>query len=296
MIFNIQRFSTHDGSGIRTIIFFKGCPLRCPWCSNPESQGFGHDIFFDRKKCIGCMECVRLSDNREFEKGDEGIVINREWIEEPLKFKDICPTRAIQVIGEEFDLEKLLTEIEKDKAFYASSGGGVTFSGGEPFAQPEQLLELAKELKRRGIATAVETCLAVDWKNIEAVADYIDEFLVDLKHVDAGRLKAVTGLDFAQYEHNLRGLELRKVPVVIRIPVIPGFNDSIGDMRLIIDYMSTFTNIKKLHLIPYHSFGKGKYQQLGRDYSCRVEALDKKELEPFLEYAESKGFTTVIGG
>lgn len=296
MIFNIQRFSTHDGSGIRTIVFFKGCPLRCPWCSNPESQSFGNDIFFDSKKCIGCMECVRLSGNKEFEKGDGGIVINRERIEEPLKFKDVCPTKAIQVIGEDFDLEKLLAEIEKDKAFYTSSGGGVTFSGGEPFAQPGQLLELAKELKRRGIATAVETCLAVKWGSIEAAVDYIDEFLVDLKHVDAVKLKAVTGLDFEQYEHNLRSLESLKVPVVIRIPVIPGFNDSSGDMHMIIDYLEDFKNIKKLHLIPYHSFGKGKYQQLGRDYNCRVEALDKKELEPFSEYGKSKGFTTVIGG
>lgn len=296
MIFNIQRFSTHDGSGIRTIIFFKGCPLRCPWCSNPESQSFDYDIFFDKQKCITCMECVKVSRNEEFTRIDEGIVINRENIVNPLLFKDICPTKAIQVIGEEIDIEKLLKEIEKDKIFYTNSGGGVTFSGGEPFSQPEQLLILAKELKKREISIAVETCLDVCWRNMEAVVRYIDEFLIDLKHVDDKKLNEATCAEFAQIEYNLRRLEAEKVPVTIRIPVIPGFNDSTDDMHAIIDFLDSFTNIKNLHLIPYHSFGKGKYKQLGWDYKLRVEALDKNELEPFLTYANNKGLKTVIGG
>jgi pyruvate formate lyase activating enzyme len=296
MIFNIQRFSTHDGSGIRTIVFFKGCPLRCPWCSNPESQSFDYDIFFDKQKCIGCMECVKLSEKVEFEKVDDGIIINRERIKSPLIFKDICPSKAIQVIGEEIAAETLLKEIEKDKAFYISSGGGVTFSGGEPFAQPKQLLILAKELKKKEISIAVETCLGVPWGNIEAAVQYIDEFLVDLKHVDASKLDEVTFLKFEQFEYNLRALEAMNVPVTIRIPVIPGFNDSSDDMHSLIDFLDSFTNIKNLHLIPYHSFGKGKYHQLGWEYKYRAEALDKKELEPFLLYANTKGLKAVIGG
>lgn len=296
MIFNIQRFSTHDGSGVRTIVFFKGCPLRCRWCSNPESQSFEYDIFFDKKRCITCMECVKISKNEEFKRTDEGIVINRENIANPLLFKDICPAKAIQVIGEEFDIAKLLKEIEKDRAFYANSGGGVTFSGGEPFAQPEQVLTLAKELKKRGISIAVETCLDVYWSNIEAAVQYVDEFLIDLKHVDAKKLNEATRAKLAQIEYNLRRLEAERVPVTIRIPVIPGFNDSADDMHAIIDYLDSFTNIKELHLIPYHSFGKGKYDQLGWDYKLRVEALDKSELEPFLIYANNKGLKTVIGG
>jgi pyruvate formate lyase activating enzyme len=296
MIFNIQRFSTHDGSGIRTIVFFKGCPLRCPWCSNPESQSFACDIFFDKQKCISCMECVKLSENKEFTRGEEGIVINRENITNPLLFKDICPTKAIQVIGEEVDIEKLLKELEKDKLFYTNSGGGVTFSGGEPFAQSDQLLILAKELKKRGISTAVETCLAINWGNIEPVVPYIDEFLVDLKHIDAERLKERTCAEFRQFEYNLRRLEAGNTSVTIRIPVIPGFNDNMDDMHAMIDYVVSFSNIKNLHLIPYHSLGKGKYQQLGWDYKLRSEALDKNELEPFLIYAHNKGLKAVIGG
>ncbi len=296
MIFNIQRFSTHDGSGIRTIVFFKGCPLRCPWCSNPESQSFDYDIFFDKQKCIGCMECVKLSVNGEFEKADDGIIINRERIKTPLIFKDICPSKAIQVIGEEFDVEALLKEIEKDKEFYSNSGGGVTLSGGEPFAHPKELLVLAKKLKEREISIAVETCLDVPWGNIEAAVQYIDEFLVDLKHVDAKKLKEVTFLDFEQYEYNLRALEAMNVPVTIRVPIIPGFNDSSEDMHSMIDFLDSFTNIKNLHLIPYHSFGKGKYMQLGLEYKYRAEALDKNELEPFLLYAKTKGLKAVIGG
>ena len=296
MIFNIQRFSTHDGSGIRTIVFFKGCPLRCPWCSNPESQSFDYDIFFDKQKCITCMECVRLSRNGEFTESAEGISINRENITDPLIFKDICPTKAIQVVGEEIDIEKLLQEVEKDKLFYAESGGGVTFSGGEPFAQPGHLLVLAKELKKRGISTAVETCLDVSWGNIEPVVPYMDEFLVDLKHVDAARLREITCGEIGQIEYNLRRLEAQNTPVTIRIPVIPDFNAGRGDMHAMIDYLGSFSNIKSLHLIAYHSLGKGKYRQLGRAYELRADALDNNELKPFVLYANSKGLKTAIGG
>ncbi|HHW00269.1 MAG TPA: glycyl-radical enzyme activating protein [Clostridiaceae bacterium] len=296
MIFNVQRFSTHDGNGIRTIVFFKGCPLRCPWCSNPESQSFDYDIFFDKQKCIGCMECVKVSRNKEFIRTDEGISINRDNITDPLLFKDICPAKAIQVIGEEIDVEKLVKELEKERVFYDNSGGGVTFSGGEPFAQPEQLIMLAKELKKKGISIAVETCLDVPWENIEVAIKYVDEFLIDLKHVNGKKLNEVTCGNFAQIEYNLRKLEAEKVPVTIRIPVIPGFNHNADDMHAIIDYLDSFNNISELHLLPYHSFGKGKYQQLGRDYKLRTEALDKSELEPFLVYANNKGLKTVIGG
>ncbi len=296
MIFNIQRYSTHDGTGIRTIIFFKGCPLRCAWCSNPESQSFDYDIFFDKKKCIGCMDCVRLSGNGEFEKTDEGIAINRDRITDPLIFKDICPTKAIQVIGEEFNIEELLEQIEKDRLFYLNSRGGVTFSGGEPFAQPAQLLTLAKELKKKNISVAVETCLSVPWENIRGAAEYIDEFLVDLKHIAPEKLHEIALDKFSRYEENLRKLEEMKIPVNIRIPVIPGFNDKAEEMHSIIDFVGTFTNINNIHLIPYHSFGKGKYLQLGREYKLRAEALDKDELKPFLIYAENKGLKTIIGG
>lgn len=296
MIFNIQRYSTHDGSGIRTIIFFKGCPLRCPWCSNPESQSFDRDIFFDKKKCIGCMDCVRLSGNGEFEKTDEGIGLNRDRIKDPLIFKDICPAKAIQVIGEEFNIEELLEQIQKDRLFYLNSRGGVTFSGGEPFAQPSQLLTLAKELKKKNISVAVETCLSVPWGNIRAAAEYINEFLVDLKHIAPEKLHEISLDKFSRYEENLRKLEEMKIPVIIRIPVIPGFNDKAEEMHSIIDFVGIFTNIKSIHLIPYHSFGKGKYLQLGREYKLRAEALDKDELKPFQIYAENKGLITIIGG
>lgn len=296
MIFNIQRFSTHDGNGIRTIIFFKGCSLRCPWCSNPEGQSFEYDIFYDEQKCIACMECVKISQNGEFEKSGVGIIINRERIKDPLAFKDICPTKAIQVVGEEINLEKLLAEIEKDKLFYEKSSGGVTFSGGEPFAQPEHLLKLAKAIRGMGISTAVETCMDIDWGNVVSVIDYIDEFLVDVKHVDKNKLNQVTCSKLEQVEHNLRKLEELKIPVTFRIPVIPGFNDSPDEMHAIIDFVSSFKNVREFHLIPYHSYGKNKYRQLGWEYPLPAEAMDRECLKPFAQYAENKGLKTVIGG
>jgi pyruvate formate lyase activating enzyme len=211
-------------------------------------------------------------------------------------FKDICPTKAIQVIGEEFDYEKLLIEIEKDKLFFKNSGGGVTFSGGEPFAQPDQILLLAKAIKGMGISTAVETCMNIRWENVMDAIEYIDEFLVDLKHINEKKLKEVTCSNFARVEENLRKLEGLKVPLTIRIPVIPGFNNSADDMHAMIDFVDSFENIKELHLIPYHSFGKSKYEQLGRDYTLPAEALDKEYLKQFVYYAENKGLKTIIGG
>lgn len=288
MIFNIQRFSTHDGSGIRTIIFFKGCPLRCPWCSNPESQSFDYDIFFDIRKCITCMECVKVSENGEFERVDESIVICRENIREPLLFKNICPTKAIEVIGQEISIEDLLTEIKKDQIFFANSGGGVTFSGGEPFAQLELMLELEKAIKRLGISTAVETSLDIPWKSIEDSIQFIDEFLIDLKHFDADKLKEITDANLGQIANNLRMLESRNIPITIRISVIPGFNYSMDDIKAMIDFVSTFNNIKEIHFLPYHTFGKGKYQQLGWDYKIEAEPLNKNDLSPLYSMLEAR--------
>jgi len=296
MLFNIQKFSTHDGGGIRTLIFFKGCPLRCPWCSNPEGQSFDYDLFFNKRKCIGCLECVKASKEGEFQTSGKGIVINRERIKNPLVFKDICPAKAIQVIGEKIDLKRLMGDIEKDKLFFNKSGGGVTFSGGEPFAQPNELLALAKAIKTRGISTAVETCMDVPWKDVEDTIGVIDEFLVDLKHVDAKRLKEATGSDFGQVEDNLKKLENRKISLTIRVPVIPGFNDNPTDMREIIDFVSSLTNVRELQFIPYHSYGKNKYSQMGLDYTYPSGTVDKKYLDGFANYAKTKGLKTNIGG
>ncbi len=296
MIFNIQRFSTHDGAGIRTVIFFKGCPLRCSWCSNPESQSFGYDLMFEPRKCIGCLECVQHSQFQEFINDNGQVRLQRDHLKQPFAFNDVCPSKAITVIGEEKSVTDILTEISKDLPFYSKSGGGVTVSGGEPFAQPEILSELLPQLKNLDIHVAVETCLHVPWQQIERHLQYIDLFLADLKHTDPEKFQTTTGGRLDLIISNFKQLETAQVPVVARIPVIPGFNHSETEMCAIIDFAASLTNIHEVHLIPYHALGRQKYALLGRTYDLPAASVSEDEIQSYVEYAKNKGLIVMIGG
>ena len=296
MIFNIQRFSTHDGEGIRTIIFFKGCPLRCPWCSNPESQSFDYDLMFEPRKCIGCFECVHQAQFQEFVNDDGQVRIQRENLTQPIAFKDLCPAKAITVIGEETDVQAILAEINKDRPFYSKSGGGVTLSGGEPFAQPDLLSELLPQLKQAGIHVAVETCLHVPWKQIEPQVKYIDVFLADLKHTDHEKFHAATGGHLNLVISNFKHLEAVQASVIARIPVIPGFNHSETEMYVLLDFTSSLTNIHEVHFIPYHALGSHKYALLGRTYQLSATSVSDDEVQLYIEYARNNGLIANIGG
>lgn len=296
MIFNIQRFSTHDGAGIRTLLFFKGCPLRCPWCSNPESQAFGPELFFDPQKCIGCGECVRASDNDEFVWQADRLRLQRERLRNPEIFRDVCPAQAIQVVGESQTVPQMLAEIEKDRPFYRHSGGGLTISGGEPFARPALLHELLQAVKALDIHVAVETCLHVPWPQIERSAALVDVFLADLKHTDAEKFQRAAGGDLSLVLANLQRLDACGAPLVIRIPVIPGFNHTTGEVQAILDYAASLTQVRDVHLIPYHALGQNKYTLLGRKYPLSAAALSENDLEPYRRMAAQMGFNVTIGG
>lgn len=296
MIFNIQRFSTHDGKGIRTIIFFKGCPLRCQWCSNPEGQKLEHEIFFEPRKCIFCLDCTKKSKNNEFTFENGKIVLDREAVKDACIFDDVCPTKAIEVIGKEQGVDEILEQILKDQPFYNNSGGGVTISGGEPFFQPEFLEALCKELKKLDIHTSVETCLNVPWSNVKRSVQYIDEFLADLKHTDSVKLKKYTGGNINLILTNLKELEAAKANVIIRIPVIPGFNDTISEMTSILDYVAGLTNVREVNFLPYHKLGTNKYNLLGRDYIFHSVSVKDDLIQQFIKYAKNKGLISNIGG
>jgi pyruvate formate lyase activating enzyme len=296
MIFNVQRFSLHDGEGIRTVIFFKGCPLRCAWCSNPESQAFGAEILFDPCACIACQDCVRISQQEEFVIHDGHITLQRENITDPSNFTAICPAKAITVVGEDLPTQALMAEIEKDRPFYSNSGGGVTLSGGEPFAQPEMLGTLLKELKALDITVAVETCLHVPWKAIEPVVTLIDVFLADLKHTNAEKFRTFTNGNLDLVLSNLKQLETLGAPVVIRIPVILGFNHTIAEMHKILDTAASLNNVQMVHLIPYHALGSQKYAMSGRTYTFPSIALTEDGMQPYVQYARDRGLNAMIGG
>ena len=296
MIFNIQKFSTQDGQGIRTVVFFKGCPLKCLWCSNPESQSFDSELMYEKVKCIGCSDCVDLTNGKEISIGNIGLSINHSIIKDADKYKDICPSKALSVVGVRREIKEVVYEILKDKQFYENSNGGVTISGGEPFSQPEYLKELLAELKKESININVETCLHVKWENIESNLKYIDCIFADLKHIDSEKYKRFTEGDVELPLNNLKRLSQKNINVRFRVPVIPKFNDTEKEMIEIINFAASLKNIRNIDFIPYHRYGKGKYISLSRnyDYSDKEYEIEVDKLNLFLKIAEEKGLKAEI--
>ena len=296
MIFNIQRYSIHDGEGIRTMVFFKGCPLRCQWCSNPESQSFGPSLMYDQSICKGFQDCVKTG-KPGISIHNGTISINRSEITDLDKLRDVCVSKAITVVGQDMDTTEILNEIEKDLPFYDKSGGGVTFSGGEPLAQNGSLTGLLNQIKKRHIHISIETSLYVTWKQIERCLGLVDCYLVDLKHVDEEKFRLYTDGELQLVLDNLRRLDTYNENIIIRIPVIPGFNHSEAEMFRIIDYVDTLKSVGELHFIPFHTLGKEKYRMLGLDYPYRgYKSVSEAEIIPYQEYARTKGLITKIGG
>ncbi len=296
VIFNIQRYSTHDGEGIRTMVFLKGCPLRCQWCSNPESQTYDKQLFFDSTKCIGCGSCVEVSPNGEFTLDKNGIHYNPVLCTDPTIFEDICPTKAIEVVGEDVNVDDLIETLEKDHLFYNKSGGGVTFSGGEALSQSKMLEQALSRLKALGIHTAIETCLDVPWHMIERVVPYVDLFMVDLKHIDKDKLYQFTKGNADNIQKNLKQLSSLKANVIIRIPVIPSFNHSDEEIEAMLSYVKEIGTIEEVHFLPYHTYGAKKYELLGMPYLLQEASIKDEDLDKYIEFANNKGLKAKIGG
>ncbi len=218
MLFNIQRFSLHDGDGVRTVVFFKGCPLRCRWCSNPESQAFQPEVLFDTAKCIGCRDCLDHAAPGDM-AWEYGPVFNRP-LQQAEFLRNICPTEALTVAGEDRTPGEIVCEVQKDAVFYQGKGG-LTLSGGEPFAQPGKAAELLEYARQAGLGTTVETCLAVPWRNIEPSLPHLDAVHADVKHMDPEKFLSATGGALDQALDNLARLAKSGLPIAARIPVIP---------------------------------------------------------------------------
>ncbi|MCD8230287.1 MAG: glycyl-radical enzyme activating protein [Clostridiales bacterium] len=264
VIFNIQPYSLHDGPGIRTIVFLKGCPLRCPWCSNPESQSPYPEVYLDEKKCIRSAGCCLCDGLCRYHALSNGRLYHAKCIGcgECLK---ICPSKALGIYGRTADTEEILDRIERESVFYAHGEGGLTLSGGEPFFQSEFALELLREAKKRRIRTAVETCGFCETEVLREAAGYLDYILYDIKSMDARRHACVIGADNRLILDNLEML-FREFPDLhkhVRTPVIPGFNDTEEDIRAIREFLKGRQNYTWEQL-PYHRFGEGKYELLGR--------------------------------
>lgn len=270
MVFNIQKYSVHDGPGIRTIVFLKGCALSCRWCSNPESQKREPELAFNAGRCLGvskCGHCIVACPHGSITLGDDDkLNIDRSRCAEcDLPCAAACPAQGLLVYGKERTVDDVLNVVEQDMAFYARSGGGLTLSGGEPLLQGEFAVALLREARTRRIKTAVETCGMVSPETIREAAPYLNYVLFDIKHMDSAVHEAQTGLPNRRILENFRILaeEFPALPILARTPVIPGFNDSEEAIAAIARFLKPFERVE-YEMLPYHRLGTQKYQFLDR--------------------------------
>lgn len=290
-IFDIQHFSVHDGPGIRTTVFFKGCPLRCIWCHNPESWEKRTELNFVPAKCTGCGGCVGVCPNNVHsivpdEDADKKFRhnINRSKCVTCGKCTDRCWYGALELCGKQYTADEVIADVMKDKIFYETGSGGMTLSGGEPFAQYDFALELLKKGKEAGLHICVETCGYVDTDKLLAAAEYVDIFLFDCKETDPIRHKEYTGVDNTLIMHNLRALSDNGSKIVLRCPIIPGLNDREEHLTAVGKLAESLEGIYEVNLEPYHPLGTSKAENLGKTqpYQNR-EFLDKKTAAEHLE-------------
>ena len=260
-IFDIKRFAVHDGDGIRTTVFFKGCPLRCVWCHNPEGLAEMPQLAFYAHKCTNCGLCAAKCPSGAHKITDGVHRFDRTACLACGKCETLCINGALKIYGQTVTVEELLPVLIQDKAFYDNSGGGVTLSGGECLLQASFCGELLKALKQNGIHTAVDTCGDVPREAINAVLAYTDIFLYDIKALDERLHLRCTGHSNRQILENLHYLADKNVPVEIRYPFVPGYND--GEAEEIAAFLAQFSNIAKVRVLPYHNYAGSKYAALG---------------------------------
>ncbi len=269
-IFDIQKCSYHDGPGIRTVIFFKGCNIGCIWCQNPESVSSEKDLLFNKNNCIKCEKCINICPNKCHVIKDNGDHhIKREVCVKCGKCTEICYSNALQLIGKETSIDVIMKEILTDMEFYKISGGGVTLSGGEPLLQKEACYEILVRCKQNSVNTAIETAGNVNWDVFQKVLPLTDYLLFDIKTIDDEMHKSVCGVSNRQILHNLERIGESKVNLIIRVTVVPGVNDNEENIEATINRVRFFSNLKGFEIIPFHKLGKSKYHMLGKEYKAK---------------------------
>jgi pyruvate formate lyase activating enzyme len=265
-VFDIQRFSVHDGPGIRTLVFLKGCPLKCLWCSNPEGQKREPELTYRPSLCIRCGECVTACTRKALELAPAKVAVDPSRCRPCGECVNACRTGALSLAGDELIVDDILSAVERDRVFYGPSGetsGGVTLSGGEPLDQPDFAEALLKGAKAMGLHTAVETCGHVPWPALERILKWTDVALYDLKHMDADVHADLTGVSNQLILENA-AKAASTVRMVVRMPVVPGLTDNTENVDALCEFVAGLAGVKEVHLLPYHRLGLSKYSMLSR--------------------------------
>lgn len=294
-LFDIQRFSVHDGPGIRTSVFLKGCVLRCKWCHNPESISSQQELLYYAEKCIHCGKCTAVCPTGAQLMAAGVHQYRRGQCIHCGACQEVCPAGALEVAGYVITPEQLLAKISRDRIFYDQTGGGVTFTGGEPLAQAKVLLPLIKLCKEEGIHTAVETCLMVPETILESILPYLDLWICDMKTYSSSLHKQYTGAENHQIKSNLKYLADRCAENMwVRIPFISGVNDQFDEMGKMAEFLAPYP-FARVEVMPYHDIGVSKYTALGQIYSLAEEKLfTAEDTEVFREILRSGGVRNVI--
>jgi pyruvate formate lyase activating enzyme len=284
LVFNVQRFSLQDGPGLRSTVFMKGCPLACTWCHNPESQAPQAEFIRMRHRCMACGICSE-------EERSESLVQDRDEAD-----VEACPTGALQVVGQEMSSSGLVKSLLRDRIFFDESGGGVTFSGGEPLVQAPFVIEAMSLLRAEGVHTALDTCGYVDWQELAEAAGHACLVLYDLKLMDDARHKAATGVSNASILQNLKALSDIHPSIWIRIPIIPGINDDPANLEATAEFLEPLQGIRQVDLLPYHPMGEAKSIRVGLTGLHDIETPSAGDLEALAARFRARGLNTTIGG
>ncbi|MDD4992127.1 MAG: glycyl-radical enzyme activating protein [Paludibacter sp.] len=293
MLFDIQRFGIHDGPGIRTVVFFKKCPLRCSWCFNPESQKGEPQLQFFKEKCNNCLICTKICKTGALLAVGNRLRVDYKKCTGCGDCVTECPQQAFKIIGYKSTVNEVVAIAKKDKDYYEKSGG-VTLSGGEVMAQPEFALALLRELKKEGINTCIETCGRADMKYFNAILPYVDLFLYDYKLTDDNEHVRWTGVSNIKILKNLDFLCKKGARIVLRCPIIPTVNDNEIHFRAIAELGKQYTNIDHVEVEPYVSFGQSKYTQIGRRaYPFNFKSVDKVTAQKWIRQIKKNGYDKV---